>query len=126
MFHINTSYKNIENKFEVKDNITIMTVMKKNGSELTTKIDTSDLDKVKNAGIWFAEWNKNSNSYIVCTIDALQKNKKGKPLKLTLQNFVMDVNANVPIIHVNKNTLDNTKANLTAFNRKERNRKNKH
>ena len=121
MLVINNNYKSTENKFEIKDNIAVMTILKKNGSELTTKIDATDLEKVKSAGIWFAEWNKDSNSYTVCNIDPSQKNKKGKPLKQTLQNFVMDANPNVPIIHINKDTLDNTKANLSAFNRKEKN-----
>ena len=83
-----TNYKNTENKFEIKDNITLMTVLKKNGSEITAKIDTTDLDKVKNAGVWFAEWNKDSNSYTIQNISTTAVNKKSKPLKQSLQNFV--------------------------------------
>lgn len=116
-----TNYKNTENKFEVKDNITLMTVLKKNGSEITAKIDTTDLDKVKNAGVWFAEWNKDSNSYTIQNISTTAMNKKSKPLKQSLQNFVMDANSNTPIIHINKDTLDNRKSNLTLFDRKEKN-----
>lgn len=115
------NYKNIENKFEIKDNITLITVLKKNGSELTTKIDTADLDKVKNAGVWFAEWNKDSNSYTIQNLSSTDINKKSKPLKQSLQNFVMDINPYTPIIHINKDTLDNRKSNLALFDRNEKN-----
>ena len=115
------NYKNTENKFEIKDNITLMTVLKKNGSEITTKIDTADLDKVKNAGVWFAEWNRDSNSYTIQNISATAVNQKSKPLKQSLQNFVMDTNPNAPIIHINKDTLDNRKSNLALFDRTEKN-----
>ncbi|MBE6071898.1 MAG: hypothetical protein E7208_08055 [Clostridium butyricum] len=98
-----------------------MTILKKNGGELTTKIDTTDLNKVKSAGVWFAEWNKDSNSYTVQNISSTAVNKKSKPLKQSLQNFVMDANVSSPIIHINKDTLDNRKSNLTLFNRNEKN-----
>jgi len=109
---INNNYKNTENIFEIKDTVTFMTILKKNGEALTTKIDTSDLEKVKNAGIWFAEWNSNSNSYTVQNISKDKLNKKSKPLKISLQNFVMDAKVNAPIMHLNKDTLDNRKSNL--------------
>jgi len=118
---INNNYKNTENIFEIKDTVTFMTILKKNGEALTTKIDTSDLEKVKNAGIWFAEWNSNSNSYTVQNISKDKLNKKSKPLKVSLQNFVMDSKVNAPIMHLNKDTLDNRKSNLDIFNRKEKN-----
>ena len=121
MLVINNNYKNTENIFEIKDTVTFMTILKKNGEALTTKIDTSDLEKVKNAGIWFAEWNSNSNSYTVQNISKDKLNKKSKPLKISLQNFVMDAKVNAPIMHLNKDTLDNRKSNLDIFDRKEKN-----
>lgn len=113
----NNNYKNAVNKFETKGDMTIMTVQKKDGSELSVKIDTADLDKVKSYGSWFAEWNKDYNNYIVVNISKTKLNKKKKPLKQSLHTFVMDASPNAPVIHVNKDTLDNRKANLTLFNR---------
>lgn len=98
-----------------------MTILSKNGTKLTTKIDTTDMDKVKNAGIWFAEWNKDFNSYLVQNISSTKLNKKSKPLKQSLQCFIMDTNIHVPIKHINNDTLDNRKSNLTVFSRDEKN-----
>lgn len=98
-----------------------MTILSKNGTKLTTKIDTTDMDKVKNAGIWFAEWNKDFNSYLVQNISSTKLNKKSKPLKQSLQCFIMDTNIHVPIKHINNDTLDNRKSNLTVFMRDEKN-----
>lgn len=98
-----------------------MTILSKNGTKLTTKIDTTDMDKVKNAGVWFAEWNKDFNSYLVQNISSTKLNKKSKPLKQSLQCFIMDTNIHVPIKHINNDTLDNRKSNLTVFMRDEKN-----
>ena len=72
----NINYKNTENKFETKGDMTIMTVQKKDGSELSAKIDTNDLEKVKSYGSWFAEWNKDYNNYIVVNISKTKLNMK--------------------------------------------------
>lgn len=118
---IKTNYKTTENKFEIKDNITLMTILKKNGEELTAKFDTVDLEKVKNAGIWFAEWNKNFNTYLVQNISSEKFNKKSKPLKQSLQSLIMDASPNAPLQYINGDTLDNRRANLTMFSRNEKN-----
>ena len=118
---IKTNYKTTENKFEIKDNITLMTILKKNGEELTAKFDTVDLEKVKNEGIWFAEWNKDFNNYLVQNISNAKLNKKSKPLKQSLQSIIMDASPNAPMQHINGDTLDNRRANLTMFSRNEKN-----
>lgn len=92
-----------------------MTILNKKGAELATRIDTTDMEKIKNAGIWFAEWNKDSNSYLVQSINSPKTNKKSKALKQSLQCFVMDCDIHLPIIHVNGDTLDNRKVNLVEF-----------
>ncbi|MBW6410709.1 hypothetical protein [Clostridium weizhouense] len=98
-----------------------MTVLKKNGTSLTAKIDNVDLEKVKNAGIWFAEWHKDFNSYLVQNISSTKLNKKSKPLKQSLQTVIMDVNPATPVIHINGDTLDNRRVNLRIFKRNELN-----
>ena len=118
---MNTNYKTAKNEFQTEGDVTLMTILKKNGTELTTKIDTADIEKVKNAGTWFAEWHKDFNSYLVQSISSTKTNKKSKPLKQSLQTIIMDVAPTTPVKHINGDTLDNTKSNLKIFNRNEKN-----
>lgn len=110
-----------ENIFEVKGDVTLVTIYKKNGVPLKTQIDTEDLEKVKSAGTWFAEWNKDFNSYLVQNISSSKVNKKSKPLKQGIQTIIMDVPATTPVKHINGDTLDNRKVNLRIYDRNEKN-----
>lgn len=121
MFIIKNNYKNVENKYEINNRIAIITILKKNGEELTTKIDVEDLNKVKDLGTWFAEWNKDLNSYTVQNISSTKMNKKSKPLKQSLQSIILDTTPNTPIKHINGDTLDNRKSNLEIVQRNMRN-----
>jgi hypothetical protein len=121
VFFINTNYKNIENKYEVKENIALITLLKKDGSELIAKIDTADIEKVKSTGTWFAEWNKDFNNYIVQNISSTKTNKQGKPLKQSLQSVILDTNPKAPIRHINGDTLDNRRSNLEIVQRNTKN-----
>lgn len=112
MLPINNNYKTQQNNYETQEAVTLITVLKKNGEELIAKIDTADLEKVQNAGIWFAEWNKDFNTYLVQNISLSKLNKKSKPLKQSLQSFILDLDVNIPIKNINKDTLDNRKCNL--------------
>lgn len=97
--------------------MTEIKVLKKNGSELTCKIDTSDLNKVKEFGPWFAEWHKDFNNYLVQTLVKTNVNGKVKYIKRSIQSVILDVNSKAPIKHLNGNTLDNRKCNLEIYNR---------
>ena len=67
---INNNYKNTKNTFEIKNGVALMTILKKDGTELIAKIDEADLEKVQSAGTWFAEWHKDFNSYLVQNISS--------------------------------------------------------
>lgn len=99
----------------MQGNITFMTILNKKGAEYTAQIDSVDMERVKNAGTWFAEWNKDFNSYLVQNISSSKTNKKFKPLKQSLQSFIMDSDIHIPIKHINRDTLDNRKSNLVEF-----------
>lgn len=117
VFVIKINYKNAENKVEVKGDAAYITILKKNGSEAVTIIDSEDLEKVKTTGTWFAEWHKDYNSYLVQNISKTKVNKNSKPLKQSLQTIVLGVTATTPVKHINGDTLDNRKANLEIFER---------
>jgi len=114
---INTNYKTQENKYTTKGNITEITVLKKDGSELVCKIDTFDAEKVQKAGTWFAEWHKDFNDYLVQTLITSKVDGKTVSTKQTVQSVILDVNPKAPIKHLNGNTLDNRKENLELYNR---------
>lgn len=97
--------------------MTEIKVLKKNGAELTCKIDTSDVEKVKKIGTWFAEWHKDFNNYLVQTLVKNSVNGKTKFEKVSIQSVILDVNPKTPIKHLNGDTLDNRKANLEIYNR---------
>ena len=114
---INTNYKTQENKYTTKGNVTEITVLKKDGSELICKIDTFDAERVQKAGTWFAEWHKDFNNYLVQTLITSKVNGKTVSTKQTVQSVILDVNPKAPIKHLNGNTLDNRKENLELYNR---------
>ncbi|AGF58014.1 hypothetical protein B0P06_003675 [Clostridium saccharoperbutylacetonicum] len=118
---IKTNYKTQENKYNTKGNLTEITVLKKDGSELICKIDTFDTEKVQKAGTWFAEWHKDFNNYLVQTLTTSKVNGKTVSTKVTIQSVILDVNPKVPIKHLNGNTLDNRKENLELYNRNSKN-----
>lgn len=99
------------NIFEVNKNVAHVQLKKKNGSTIDTKIDAEDLQKVIDAGTWFAEWHKDFNSYL-----AQHYIESGKQ-KQSLHAFILDVDSRTPIRHLNGDTLDNRKSNLAIFNR---------
>lgn len=113
---MNKNTNNIGNYYEIKDNVAYITILKKDGTELITKIDSENLETITNMGTWFAEWNKDYNNYIAQNISSTKKNKKSKPLKQSLQSVILNVNPKAPIRYINGDTLDNRKCNLEIFN----------
>lgn len=118
---INTNYKNVENNYEIQGNIALISLLNKKGSELIAKIDVDDIEKVKSAGTWFAEWNKDFNNYLVQNISSTKTNKKSNPLKQTLQSVILNTNPKAPIKHINGDTLDNRKCNIEIIERNTKN-----
>jgi len=114
---ININYKNSKNNYEIQGNIAQITVLKKDGTELIVKIDAEDVAKVQSMGTWFAEWNKNFNSYIVQNISEDLDKIKAKAVKQSLHAVIMNTNSKAPIRHINGDTLDNRKSNLEIVKR---------
>ena len=91
-----------------------MKISKKDGSLLDAVIDTEDLEKVLSKGVWFAEWHKDFNNYLVQNITE-PLDPKQHAVKQALHSFILDVSPNAPIRHLNDSTLDNRKSNLQIF-----------
>lgn len=71
-------------------------------------------------GVWFAEWHKDFNSYLVQNITTTKENKKVKSTKRNIQSVILDTQSSAPIRHINGDTLDNRKSNLEIVNRREK------
>ncbi|MEF9952858.1 MAG: HNH endonuclease [Clostridium sp.] len=121
MFFINTDYKNTENTYEIQGDVTLITLLNKKGSQLIAKIDTDDIDKVKNMGVWFGEWHKDFNNYIVQNVTSGDNSKKSKLVKQSLQSVILNVSSKAPIKHLNGDILDNRKSNLEVVERNAKN-----
>ena len=115
------NYKTTENKYETQGSVTLITILKKNNTELIAKIDTEDLEKVQEMGTWFAEWNKDFNSYLVQNLTVTKVDKKLKSEKRNIQSVILDTASGAPIKHINGDTLDNRKCNLDIVDRKAKN-----
>ncbi|MGL4910935.1 MAG: hypothetical protein ACRC3Y_00755 [Romboutsia sp.] len=115
------NYKTNENKYETQGSVTLITILKKNNTELVAKIDTEDLEKVQAMGTWFAEWHKDFNSYLVQNLTVTKEDKKLKSTKRNIQSVILDTAPNAPIKHINGDTLDNRKSNLQFVDRNEKN-----
>ncbi|MEN8905916.1 MAG: hypothetical protein ABF289_08160 [Clostridiales bacterium] len=103
------------NEYESDGNDTLMKVYKKDGSSINAIIDTVDLNKVLEKGIWFARWHKDFNNFLVQTFSEIEIAGKKKKEKISLQSFLLGVHTKVPIKHINGNTLDNRKVNLEVY-----------
>jgi hypothetical protein len=101
------------NEFQVNKNVAYIKLTKKNGSTVDTKIDAEDLQKVLDNGPWFAEWNKDYNSYLA----QHYTDTSGRKGKQSLQSFILGVDSKVPVKHLNNDILDNRKSNLEVFNK---------
>lgn len=115
MLVIKSKHETKANEYEVKENIAFVKLRKKDGTIIDTKIDSDDLDRVLEKGTWFAEWNKDFNSYLVKTLSSSSEGGKNTKEKQTLQSFILGTNTRTPIRHLNGDTLDNRKSNIKIY-----------
>lgn len=97
------------NLFVVQKEYSIMLVKHKD-LILEVKIDTEDIEKIREVGAWHAIYDKTlqTPSYYIC-------NRRGKTLKL--HRLIMNCPRDKVIDHINHDTLDNRKQNLRICSR---------
>ena len=106
---------------------------RRDGTILWTKIDLEDLDRVINFPYtWSAKYDPDLEQYYVEATVHRKLIEEGYSKAMKLHKFVMNVNDDRVVDHINHDTLDNTKANLRVIshsnnstNRKSRNSNNK-
>jgi hypothetical protein len=111
------------NEYEISGEVATLKLNKKDGTALNISavIDLEDLKAVLEKGVWYAEWNKDFNSYLV--VNSIEYYSEGRRCsgKQTLQAFLLKVHTKAPIRHINGDTLDNRKANLEIYVQKNTN-----
>ena len=106
---------------------------RRDGTILWTKIDLEDLDRVINFPYtWSAKYDPDLEQYYVEATVHRKLIEEGYSKAMKLHKFVMNVNDDRVVDHINHDTLDNTKTNLRVIshsnkstNRKSRNSNNK-
>ncbi|MCY6483865.1 hypothetical protein OW763_05815 [Clostridium aestuarii] len=116
MLIIKKKYEIKENEYEIKENVAYLTLTKKDGSIIHTKIDSEDLQRVISKGAWFPQWDKNFNNYLAQNISNCNVDGKNKHEKQTLHSFILGTHPKIQIRHCNGDTLDNRKCNLEVYN----------
>jgi hypothetical protein len=108
------------NEYEINGKVATLKLNKKDGTilNISTKIDTEDLNNVLGKGTWFAEWHKDFNSYLAQNTSEYYAAGKKLTGKQNLQSFILKVHPKAPIKHINGDTLDNRKCNLEIYSQK--------
>lgn len=100
----------MKNEYEIRGDVTVIFLKRKNGLVLETLIKTSDLEKVKSfPGRWFAMLHGSKNRFYVKGHTPMIKGKQEVHL---LHRWLLDNPKGLVIDHINHNTLDNTRENL--------------
>jgi len=92
----------MKNEYEVRGDVTVIFLKRRNGRILETFIDTEDLEKVSEyKGTWCAKPRRDKHTFYVM-------NHKGE----YLHRLIMDAPENLVVDHIFHNTLDNRKRKL--------------
>ena len=97
----------MKNHYEIKGEITEITLNRRNGDKLKTIVSTSDLEKLmKLNNTWFSHWNDGGRTYYV------YGNIPGTKKKIRMHRYLLDAPDNMVVDHINHDTLDNARENL--------------
>ena len=119
---------------DTENNIAKIEITRRNKESVWALIDLEDLERVINFPYtWSAKYDPDlEQNYVETSIYCGFENGKKLGKSLKLHKFIMDVNDNRVVDHINHDTLDNRKSNLrvishsnNATNRKSRNKNNK-
>lgn len=103
----------MKNQYEVRGDIVVIFLKRKNGEVLETIIDTEDLEKANSfRNTWFAHWDKKKKSYYAQGIFY----QKGKYKYTSLHRWLLNEPLGKEVDHINHDTLDNRRlSNLRAI-----------
>jgi hypothetical protein len=96
------------NEYMTEQNNSSMILSKRNGEKIEVKIDTEDIDRMKEF-TWISEWHNDISNYLINTV-IYGGDKQRK--KLTLQNFLLENKSAKIVTFINENRLDFRRSNL--------------
>lgn len=100
----------MKNKYEIRGDVTVIFLKKRDGTILETLIETKDLEKVNGfPGTWSLS-HANSSRPSVHTWLGIDENKKRK--FIFLHRYLTNPPDNLLVDHINGNPLDNRRSNL--------------
>lgn len=102
----------MKNNYEIRGDITAIFFNSRKYGILETLINTSKLEKVKNASRWYVSWDKRCQSYYVLgKVPLVNGNMKMFPL----HRWIIDAPKGTQVDHLNHNGLDNTDENIRVL-----------
>lgn len=102
------------NPVRIEGESAFLTLFRRDGNNVECRIDTTDLPKVQSVPRrWHSVWNKGTQTFYVMTADG-PRNAKVYTL---LHRFLLDPPADMEVDHINRNALDNRRANLRSVTR---------
>ena len=84
----------------------------KKGKAVTALFDSNDLERIERFKNWRAVWHTDFD----CAYIESKDFKDGRAIRTSVAAAVLNCSTNAPIRHLNKNVLDNRRANLEIYN----------
>ena len=109
----------MKNTFEVRGDVTVIFLNRRDGLVIETLIDTNDLLIAQEFnGTWYAHWARNTKSFYVMGNLRVSKDKR---TSIMLHRWLMNPTEEKVVDHQNHDTLDNRKHNLRVVTNLENN-----
>jgi hypothetical protein len=100
----------MNNKFEIRGDVTAIFLKRRDGTILETLIDTVDLPKAQEfPNLWYAVWREDTQSF--CVHGNIRRGG-GKRDTHLLHRWITGAKKGQVVDHINHDTLDNRRANL--------------
>lgn len=103
----------MRNSYEIRGDVTVIFLKRRDGKILETLIDTDDFEKVNALPVkWFSHLDKGTKSFYVRANIKIGNTHK----TILMHRYIMDANDMSLIDHINRNSLDNRRNNLRTVN----------
>ncbi|MEF3310790.1 AP2 domain-containing protein [Paenibacillus sp. GYB004] len=100
----------MKNQYEVRGDIAVIFLRRRDGTVLETKIDVADLERVKELpGRWHAYWHPDTQSFYV---KGPIMHENGRKTTVRLHRWILQTAIDLEVDHRDHDTLNNLRLNL--------------